>query len=89
MSTLKNAYANITNNGVEAETVISDKEYKVVGRTEVLLTAILNGGSAIISVDNGSGYTTGEVITDGATNYKLGQCRFKITLSGGAVASIS
>lgn len=69
--------------------VVSGQEYNLRGNRELQAVTILSGGTATISVNNGTGYSAPEDIPEGASVYDLINCSFKIALTGGATVGVS
>ena len=88
MSSLLASYQQITNQGVPNGTLVSGEEHLVVGETTMLLAVNLGTGSATLSIDNGAGFVT-EDLVNGNTEYRLKPCKLKVTIIGDAVISSS
>lgn len=74
---------------VASGAIVSDKEYNLRGTRELQAVTTLNGGTATISVNNGTGYSAPEDMPEGASVYDLINCSFKIALTGGATVGVS
>jgi hypothetical protein len=55
----------------------------------VMLTIALNGGTASLDIDNGIGFTSIPLETDGVQNIFVRPCAYQITTTGGALVGIS
>ena len=88
MSSLRDSYAQLTNNGIPKGNITDGTEFTVVGECRMMVSVTLGGGGAVINIDNGNGYVA-EAMEEGNSIYDLKPCRIRIDITAPALVSLS